>query len=196
MMDSSSTSSVLARTSKAGPRACAVLVIAFFMALAGPAFAKKRVVVLGFAGPQAGKAEAAVTAAVKKKSTVVSAASYKKAKKKLKIKKLTDKNQSRIAQEIGVDAIVSGKVARKGTKWSLTVTVREGVSGKVKATVKIALRSPRIDARAKKDIAGKVPGAIAKTRPIAGAEEEEEEIEEEAPADDEEEVSMDEADPS
>ena len=43
------------------------------------AFAKKRVVVLTFTGPQGAKASAAVASAVKKRHTVVSSAQYTKA---------------------------------------------------------------------------------------------------------------------
>ncbi len=153
-----------------GRRLVAWLLAFGLVMLASPlAMAKKRVVVLGFDGPQSGKAEAAVVAAVKKKHTVVSAGQYSKAQKKLKIKKLSDKNVARIAAEIQVDAIVTGKIKRKGAKWSLTLVVREGVSGKVKGQAKIALRAPRIDARAKTDIAAKVLPLVNKTRAIAGA---------------------------
>ncbi len=123
---------------------------------ASSAWAKKRVVVLDFTGPQSGKAEAAVVAAVKKKFTVVSSAQYTKAQKKLKAKKQTDKNVAKIAAEIQVDAVVSGTVKKKGGKWTLTLIVREGASGRVKGSPKIALRAPRIDQRAKDDIEAEV----------------------------------------
>jgi hypothetical protein len=134
------------------------------------AWAKKRVVVLDFSGPQAGKAESAVIAAVKKKHTVVSAGQYTKAQKKLKAKKQTNKNVAKVAAEIQVDAVVTGVMKKKGGKWTLTVTVREGASGKVKGTAKIILRAPRMDARAKEDIDDKVLPIIGKVRSIAGGE--------------------------
>src|SRR6266511_699690 len=76
--------------------------------VASSAWAKKRVVVLDFTGPQSGKAEAAVVSAVKKKHTIVSSSQYAKAKKRLKAKKQTNKNVAKIAAEIQVDAVVSG----------------------------------------------------------------------------------------
>jgi len=45
-----------------------VVLLAALLVTQGAWAAKKRVVVLGFSGPQAGKAEAAVVTAVKKKS--------------------------------------------------------------------------------------------------------------------------------
>jgi hypothetical protein len=171
-----SRSSVSARSSA---RALGLLLGLVLLLAAAPAWAKKRVVVLGFSGPKAGQAQGAVTAAIKKKHTVVSAGQYTKAKKRLKVKKLNEKGHAKIAADLGVDAIVTGKVARKGTKWSLVVVVREGKSGKVKGTATIPLRGPKIDAKAKQAVAAKVLPLVNKTRPVSGAPADEEELEDE-----------------
>lgn len=131
--------------------------------------AKKRVVVLGFSGPQAGKAEVAVGGVVARKYTLVSAGQYSKAQKKLRLKKPSNANVARIANEIQVDAIVAGSVKRKGARWSLVLVVREGATGNSIGTIKITLRSPRIDAKAKQDIIAQLLPAIGRTADVAGS---------------------------
>src|SRR5262245_155786 len=87
--------------------------LALCVLLAGQtAFAKKRVVVLNFTGPQGAKASAAVAGVIKKRHTVVSSAQYTKAEKRLKAKKQTDKNVAKVAAEIQVDAVVTGVVKK------------------------------------------------------------------------------------
>ncbi len=130
--------------------------------------AKKRVVVLGFSGPQAAGAEATVGTIVSTKNTLVSAAQYSKSQKRLRLKSPTNANVAKIAADIQVDAIIAGVVQRKGARWQLMLVVREGASGAAVGTLNVPLRSPRIDTRAKQDIASVLLPAIAKTSPIGG----------------------------
>jgi hypothetical protein len=147
-------------------RTVAVLVGLAVVLAAAPAFAKKRVVVLGFSGPQAGKAEAAVASVVGSRHTVVSAGQYAKAAKRLRLRKPSNPNVAKIAREIQVDAIVLGAMKRKGTRWSLALIVREGRSGAAIASMTIPLRAPRIDARARADINAQLLPAIARARSV------------------------------
>ena len=149
-------------------RTVAWLVALCVLLAASSAFAKKRVVVLNFTGPQGGKAAAAVASAVKKRHTVVSSAQYTKAEKRLKAKKQTDKNVAKVAAEIQVDAVISGVIKKKAGKFTLTVSVREGASGKVKGSAKIALRGAKIDQRAKDDIDAEVVPLVDDVQSIAG----------------------------
>jgi hypothetical protein len=130
--------------------------------------AKKRVVVLGFSGPQASGAEATVGTVVASKNTLVSAAQYTKSQQRLRLKAPTNANVARIAADLQVDAIVAGMVQRKGAHWALTLIVREGLSGGAIATLNVPLRSPRIDVKAKQDITAQLLPAIAKTSSISG----------------------------
>jgi hypothetical protein len=133
-------------------RAVAWMVMVGVLMIASSAWAKKRVVVLSFSGPQGGKAEAAVAGAIKKRHTIVSQAQYTKAQKKLKAKKQTDKNVAKIAAEIQVDAVVSGSVKKKAGKLTVSVVVREGVSGQVKGSASFVLRGNKVDQKAKNEI--------------------------------------------
>lgn len=150
-------------------RLLGLLVAGAVLLAASPAWAKKRVVVLGFSGPQSGKAEAAVAKVVKKKHTIISAKKYSQAQKKLRLKKPSNGNVAKIAAEIQADAIVSGQVKRKGARWSLVLKVREGATGKVIDTINIPLRAPRVDARAREDIASQLLPAIARADGPGGA---------------------------
>ncbi len=121
---------------------------------AAPALAnKRRVVVLGFSGPakQAKRAEKTVTKVLRHKYEVVSVKKYVKARKRLRAKKPTKKNFSKIARTVGIDAIVSGEVRRRGSRYTLKLTVREGLSGKVLDTVRIPIRGKRLAASAVED---------------------------------------------
>jgi hypothetical protein len=149
-------------------RTVAWLVALCVLLAASSAFAKKRVVVLSFTGPQGGKAAAAVASAVKKRHTVVSSAQYTKAEKRLKAKKVNDKNVAKVAAEIQVDAVITGVMKKKGGKFTLTVSVREGASGRVKGSAKIALRGAKIDQRAKDDIEAEVVPLVDDVQSISG----------------------------
>jgi len=128
----------------------AVVVLVALTLFAGPSLAdtKRRVVVLGFSGPakQAKKAEKTVAKVLRQKYEVVSVKKYTKARKSLKATKATKQNFSKIARSIGLDAIVSGEVRRRGSRSTLKLTVREGRSGKVLDSVRIAIRGDKLAA--------------------------------------------------
>src|SRR5688572_23625670 len=149
------------------------LIATLVVALATPAWAKRRVVVLGFDGPKSGASQAAVTAAVKKKHTVVPATKWVKTARKLRAKKSTNKNVAKVAKELKIDAIVVGSMKRKKNRWSVTVSVREGKSGKTLDSVTVRLSSPKPDKEAKAELAANVlqlieqADAIEEPEPVA-----------------------------
>lgn len=161
----------MASTSKGSARnnpALALLVLTLLL-VSGSAWAKKRVVILDFVGPQAAKATRAVEDAVSSQYDLVPASDYVQAQKRLKIKKVTDENVARIASEIQVDAVVAGKVAKRGKGWTLQVTVREGKSGETVDTLRIGLAGARFDARAEKEIGAELLPSLDKVVPLVVA---------------------------
>ncbi len=178
-------------------RALGALLVVLICAAGGAAWGKKRVVVLGFDGAKAASAEAAVADIVERKYTLVSASAYARAAKRLKARKSSDKNVAKVANDIGADAIIAGAVKRKGNRWTLSVTVREGKSGRTLDTLVFRLSSPKVGKQDKKDIAADLLPLVARAKAIAAAEEpkkkkgkkrpvEEEETDEEMAAEDEE----------
>lgn len=145
--------------------------LTLLLSTGGAAWGKKRVVVLGFDGAKAASAESAVADIVERKHTLVSASVYARAAKRLKARKSTDKNVAKIAKEISVDAIVVGSVKRKGNRWTLSVTVREGKTGKVMDTLIFRLSSPKVGKSDKQNISGDLLPLIKRTKSVAAAEE-------------------------
>lgn len=113
---------------------------------AGDAWAKKKVAIIKFKGPQAAKVQKSVTAVIKSENSVVAASKVTKAQKKLKAKKLTSKNVKRLAAAVEADAIVSATIKKKKGKLSLTVTVYEGASGQVVGDVPVTFKKLNDDA--------------------------------------------------
>jgi hypothetical protein len=137
----------------------------------GPAWGK-RVVLTKFTGPKAAKAQKAVAAVIKRDHTVIPTSRLNKAKKRLKIKKLNPRNIQRLAEELNVDAIVSGKVKKKGSKYELTITVREGKTGDTIDKYVVKLREPKVDETAKAEIAENLLNIIAAAETMGGDSEE------------------------
>jgi hypothetical protein len=131
------------------------------------AWGKPRVVILDFVGPQAAKATRAVEDAISKEVDLVPASDYVQAQKRLRIKKVTGENVARIAGEIQVDAVVSGKVAKKGKGLTLQLTVREGKSGETVDTLRVGLTSARLDAQAEEEIRAELLPSLAKIAPLS-----------------------------
>jgi hypothetical protein len=135
-----------------GGKPMKTLVRAFALSIAVALFAspaladKRRVVVLGFSGPakHARQTEKTVTKSLKAKYEVVSIKKYNAARKSLKATKPTKKNFSRIARQVGLDAIVSGEVRKRGSRATLKLTVREGATGKVIDTLRVPIRSKKL----------------------------------------------------
>jgi hypothetical protein len=114
--------------------------------LAGDAWAK-RVLVGRFAGPGAPRMKTAITKALGKKHRIVT-----KAKQ--------------------ADALVSGRVVKKGRRFTLNVTVRDRRSGKVVGEESYKLRGPRLDGRTTAKVVRDIAGLVDETGAAAVAEEE------------------------
>ena len=128
--------------------------------------AGRRVVVLTFSGPQGESAEKAVQTIVGQDNSLVPAAAFAKAQRQLKIGSMTERNVARVAKKVQADALVLGAVRRKGIKWSLHLTVREGKTGDTVDIIVVPLRTPRIDDHARESIVQQLLPAIARVSTI------------------------------
>lgn len=139
-------------TASANRTLLALLCIAAFtggLAVAhGAASAKKRVVILDFSGPRSSTFEKKVTALVKKRNTLISESRYIKTSKKLKATKPSSRNVSRVARDLGVDAVVIGSVKRRGTRYELKVRIRAGATGEFVDTITVKTRRPTLSGSA------------------------------------------------
>lgn len=144
----------------------AVATVATVVATPAPAWAKRRVVVMGFGGPGAAEAERVVVQAVAREHEVVPAREFVRARKKLKLAGMQDETVARAAEAVRADAIVVGVVTGRGKKAVLNLGVREGRTGATAITLAIAMPKGRLGAEARERIAREVPAAIAQVRPL------------------------------
>jgi opacity protein-like surface antigen len=85
---------------------------------------KKRVVVLGFSGPRAGQARAAFVGAIRRSARVLSAGKFSQAGGSGEPAGITAG-----CAKLRCDAVVSGAVAKRGRRYTLTVSVFDGGTG-------------------------------------------------------------------
>lgn len=138
----------------------AALVAAAALAPRNAEAARKRVVVLPFDGPQGETAQEEVAGVIKRKHAVVPADSFMKKRRELGVRNDSDESTARVAQALGVDAVVNGQVKRKGGKWELDIAVRDGGSGGIVEQIVIPLKGPRIDSEATQRIAPELLPAL------------------------------------
>jgi hypothetical protein len=159
-------------------RFLAACIAAVFVLAAGAdvASAKNSVVVLKFSGPRGRSLQKGVEALVKKKAKLVPESKFKRQQKRLRARKINQRDVAKVAQSMELHGVIIGKVSRKRGRYRLRVTLRAGADGAIVEDVTVNLgRKPRLTARAKKDIRRKIVGAIPDLPdPIAEPEEEEE----------------------
>ncbi len=113
---------------------------------------------------------------------VVSGKRYRKAAKRLRAQKLKPSHVAKVAAKLGVDAVVTGTLKRKGKKrYLLKLRLRDGATGKTleKFTLKLRSRKKLRSSHEEELIAGFSP-MLDEMAPPADDIEEEDEVEDEA----------------
>ena len=105
------------------------------------AMAQDRVAVLGIGGPQGGQARAAVVRQLQRALEVVDQREWNRTASRLGAKGRSPRAIARVAEELGVKAVVDGDLRRAGRRWSLVLTVRDGASGAVVGRESRAMRN-------------------------------------------------------
>ncbi|HEX4460452.1 MAG TPA: hypothetical protein VIA18_20885 [Polyangia bacterium] len=105
---------------------------------------KPKLAVVPFTGPQAKKAEAVVVRALRKKARIVPQTVWVKAAKKLFAKSHSAEDLSAVADDVGAQVVITGLVHRDGRAWQLSVSVRDGKTGKVHDRLRYPLKVPRL----------------------------------------------------
>ncbi len=93
--------------------------------------AQERVAVLGFAGPHAGSARAAVMRAVEQEYELVDLREWQQAARRVGARGTSPRALAAVAAELGVKAIVTGGVRRVRRRFTLSIVVRDGADGSV-----------------------------------------------------------------
>ena len=151
--------SIVSGSSRAARYLLVFLAAAFLIAVATPAEASK-VVVLDFTGPKAAKFQVDVEKALKKGNTLVPKAKWKKTAKQLKATKVNAKNVKKVAKKMKVDAVVTGSVTRRGTRYRVNVVMRSGKSGESVAEVEVTAKKPKLSAREISDVKAQLLPAL------------------------------------
>lgn len=105
---------------------------------------KPRLAVVPFTGPQAKKAEAVVVRALRKKVRVVPQPTWVRAAKKLFAKSHSSEDLAAVADDVGAQVVITGLVHRDGKAWQLSVSVRDGKTGKTHDRLRYPLKAPRL----------------------------------------------------
>lgn len=119
-------------------------------AAAAPARAasdKPLIAVVPFSGPQAQRAEAVVVRTLRKKALLVPSSKWSASQRKLFAPSNSPDDIASVAEDVGAVVVVTGAVRREGRGWQLTVSVRDGKSGRSRDKLKYILRGPRVEAR-------------------------------------------------
>jgi hypothetical protein len=150
--------SIVSGSSRAA-RYLLVFLAAACLLVAAPAEASK-VVVLDFTGPKAAKFQVDVEKALKKGNTLVPKARWKKTAKQLKATKVNAKNVKKVAKKMKVDAVVTGSVTRRGTRYRVNVVMRSGKSGESIAEVEVTAKKAKLSAREISDVKAQLLPAL------------------------------------
>src|SRR6185436_14056695 len=98
-------------------------------------------------GPQAQRAEAVVVRTLRKKALLVPASKWSASQRKLFAPSNNPDDIASVAEDVGAVVVVTGSVKREGRGWQLTVSVRDGKTGRSRDRLKYNLRGPRVEAR-------------------------------------------------
>jgi hypothetical protein len=144
--------------------------VALFCASATAAAQQPKVAVLPFSGPQGPKAQLEIARALKKKVDLVSMADWNAAAKKNVASAKSAADYATVANELGVKVVITGAIKRDGG-WVLSVSVRQGSTGKPVEKLKYPLRGPRLDPmtlrRLASDIGASVDNTLEGAPPVA-----------------------------
>ena len=122
---------------------------------------RRRVVVLDFKGPEAGKFHADVVSLVRKTHTVVSIDKWERTADDLGAMKLNSKNVQKVARKLNVDGVIVGEVEKRRDRFILRLKVREGRSGDYTGNpIEATSGKGWLDARATKDVKGELLDTI------------------------------------
>lgn len=123
---------------------------------------RKRIIVLDFEGPKADRFHDDIVAVIKKNNhTVVSSDKWTEAADKLGVTKVNSKSVKKVAHKLKIDGVITGKVEERDGSYIIQIKLREGKSGaQVGDRIDTKSDSPKLDSKAKRDIADELIAAI------------------------------------
>jgi len=123
-------------------------IVALVAALSTCAYAaagdKPSLAVLTFNGPGAKQAEIMVVRTLRRKATIIPMTTWQKAAKKLFAPSHSAEDIADVAADVGANVVITGVVKRDGKRWELSISLRDGKTGKVRDRLKYPLKGPRM----------------------------------------------------
>lgn len=108
------------------------------------AWAKPTVAIAPFHGPSVAQVETIVQRALRPYATILPPHRYAVVAKQLVAEGGTVEDVAAVAHELPADFVVTGTVKLDGKDWTLTVSVREGATGKARDRLRYPLGGPRV----------------------------------------------------
>jgi hypothetical protein len=147
-----SASSRARRLARRAARILALILVVGVPAGAAEA-ARKKVVLLDFKGPKARRVQRGVVKLLKPATTVMNSKAYVRAARQVADYAPDAAGVSKVARRLKAHGVVTGKVSKKGRKWSLTLQILEGRSGEMVGDgITVGLKRGRLSKAAKAKI--------------------------------------------
>jgi hypothetical protein len=124
--------------------------------------AKQRVVVLEIERTKSPHFRSAINDALEQRYQVVHRSDYNRTARKLKAKAMTRKNIAKVSGELNLDAVVQGRVVRRGKRFVLRLRVREARSGKQVERIDIPVYRRRVGLDGREALETELMAAVAK----------------------------------
>ncbi|HEX6835524.1 MAG TPA: hypothetical protein VF334_03070, partial [Polyangia bacterium] len=101
--------------------------------------------IVPFNGPPGVKqAEVMIGRALRKKATLVPQEKWLKSARKLFAPSHKAEDIADVAADVGAQVVITGIIRRDGRRWELTVSLRDGKTGKTRDRLKYPLKGPRL----------------------------------------------------
>src|SRR5262249_59426979 len=71
--------------------------------------------------------------------------SWPRSRRKLSAPSHSAEDIAAVAEDVGAQIVITGVVKRDGRRWELSVSVRDGKTGKTRDRLKYPLKGPRLD---------------------------------------------------
>jgi hypothetical protein len=97
----------------------------------GTAAARKAAAVLGFSGPRSSRVRQSFIRALRKRAKVISAQAFGDAARSLGVDGNSAAGRAAVCAELRCHAVVTGRVARRGRRFTVTVSIFGGATGRL-----------------------------------------------------------------
>ena len=135
----------------------ALVVLVFALFCSGPSFAERRIVVGDFEGPRSSALRVEVVRALRDDHKLIP---RKKAADEVRDAGGDAEGYQKAAAELDVDGFIEGEVKKKGPKFTLTVKIRDGLTGDfISRELKISFRK-RLGKKEKRTLRRQLQGAV------------------------------------